>query len=160
MTNALILLIDPSRESREMYAEYFRHHGHPVVEAADAAQGLKLTSERRPDLVVTELSEDPEWIHAVAALRKAGTAEETALIVCSTRLDPRWPYAPICFDADRSLPKPATPAQLLGEARKLLERRTNGGARVAEPAPRQAAQRASSRPLAAAGGNGGARLRA
>lgn len=124
MAKELILIIDASAETRSMYGDYFRYHGYEVAEAPDAAEGVQLLSELRPDLVVTELSEEPEWVEGIRTLRRSGTGEERAMIACSTRIDPTWPCAPPEIDVDRALPKPLSPRVLLLEAQAVLASRS------------------------------------
>jgi CheY-like chemotaxis protein len=120
MHKALILIIDQSSATRAMYADYLRHHGYDVAEAADSAEGFQLSVALHPDLVVTELPADHEWVQAIRVVGRNGAARETAIIACSTHIDPRWPYMPEGVDVDRALPKPTSPRTLLYEVERLL----------------------------------------
>lgn len=120
MQNALILIIDQSSATRQMYADYLRHHGYRVVGASDSAEGLRLSRSMRPELIVTELAADREWIQAIQVMKRNGTARETAIIACSTFIDPRWPCVPDDVAVDRALPKPTAPRDLLREIERLL----------------------------------------
>ena len=133
MPKERILIIDKSPETRAMYAEYFRYHGYRVVEAADGAEGVRLFAQLQPDLVVTELSDEPEWARAIRLLRWPKTGGVTAVIACSTWIDRNRPAAPAGIDVDVALPKPTSPRKLLRVAQELLAR---GGASV--PAVRTA----------------------
>jgi DNA-binding response OmpR family regulator len=128
MAKALILIIDQSRATRAMYADYFRYHGYDVAEAVDSAEGVLLSRTLKPDLVVTELSADLEWVQAIRVMRSNGTARETAIIACSTLIESNWPQAPGGVEVDRALPKPMSPRSLLWEVQQLL------GHAPAEPA--------------------------
>jgi DNA-binding response OmpR family regulator len=119
MTRARILIIDPSQETRTMYAGYFRHHGYDVVEAADAGDGAALVAECQADLVVTELSADTEWMDALWTLRMSRHSG-VPMIACSTTIEARCPWGPACVDV--ALPKPTSPRDLLEQAQCLLER--------------------------------------
>jgi CheY-like chemotaxis protein len=50
-----ILLIDASRDEREMYAEWFRRQGCCTLQAASAADGYRIAVELRPDVVITDV---------------------------------------------------------------------------------------------------------
>ncbi len=119
-TNGLILIVDPHRETREMYGDYFRYHGYAVAEAATSPEALFLAAELEPELVVTELSDEPEWLAAVRAIRRPGRSRPPAVIACSNSIDRRWPGAPPGVDVDRALPKPTSPRALLQVVRQLL----------------------------------------
>jgi DNA-binding response OmpR family regulator len=122
MQKARILIIDASAETRSMYADYFRYHGYRVAVAADGAEGVRVSAALRPDLVVTELSGDREWIEALRTLRRPGSGRTTPVITCSTMIDRHWPFAPAWMDVDVALPKPISPRALLLEAQQLLAR--------------------------------------
>lgn len=126
MARALILIIDPSPETRAMYGDCFRHHDFTVMEAAEGGEGVRLLPVLEPDLVVTELTEEPKEFRALNTLRWPRPGRETAMILCSVRIDPRWPHAPHGIDVDVVLPKPLSPRALLLEAEHLLIRRSGG----------------------------------
>jgi DNA-binding response OmpR family regulator len=131
MARALILIIDPSPETRAMYADCFRHHDFDVAEAADGAEGVRLLPVVEPDLVVTELSTGPDGAQALSEMRRPVPDRETPMILCSVRIDPEWPCAPSGIDVDVVLPKPLSPRTLLLEAEHLLIRRAGGRVDVA-----------------------------
>jgi CheY-like chemotaxis protein len=120
MHRALILIIDPSRETRTIYADYFRHYGYAVAEAGSGHEGAALARSLRPDLIVTELSEDHDWVQAIRVVRDDGSTRETAIIACSTLIEPSWPCAPAGVEVDSALPKPTSPRTLLDEVQRLL----------------------------------------
>lgn len=120
MDTALILIIDESEDTRAMYGDYFRYHGYAVAEAADGAEALRLYYRLQPDLIVTELSDEPEWIRAIRTMRGQGGGRKTATIACSTTIDATWPYAPPGVDVDMALAKPTSPRTLLLQAQHLL----------------------------------------
>lgn len=119
MPKALILIIDESEVTRAMYGDYFRHHGFAVAEAANGTEGLRLFRQRRPDLIVTELSDRPEWMQSIRSIR-ALAGRRTAMIACSTTIDATWPVAPPGLDVDVALAKPISPRALLDQAQHLL----------------------------------------
>ena len=53
---AKILVVDDELANRLLVATLLRHAGHDVFEAADAATGLRLALEERPDLLLVDLS--------------------------------------------------------------------------------------------------------
>jgi CheY-like chemotaxis protein len=127
MEKPLILIIDRSEYTRAMYGDCFRHHGYAVMEAADGVEGLNLFREVEPDLVVTEVSRDPDWIEAIRAMRSPGPGRHTATIACSVTIDPAWPFAPAGFDVDLALAKPISPRALLLQAERVLAVRSRRG---------------------------------
>jgi CheY-like chemotaxis protein len=51
----LVLLVDDSADSRELYAEMLRKAGYRVLEAADGVEGLAMAFAELPALVVMDL---------------------------------------------------------------------------------------------------------
>ena len=127
MGKALILLIDPSAATRSMYRDRFRHAGYEVVEAEDAAEGLRLFARLDPRLVVTELSDDARWLDALRMLRALVPGQRTPVILCSTRINPFSPVSPDGVDADVALAKPVSPRHLLAVADDVLARQDGAG---------------------------------
>ena len=50
-----ILLVDHSRDERDMYAEWFRLKGYCTLQAATADDAYRLACELVPDVVITEI---------------------------------------------------------------------------------------------------------
>lgn len=131
MQKALILVIDPSSDTRAMYGDYFRHHGYAVAEAADGAEGVRLFEQLRPDLIVTELSAEPEWLRSIQRIRGQGDGPRTAMIACSTTIDATWPAVPHDIEVDLALAKPISPRALLQQAELVLDSHASGARAVA-----------------------------
>ena len=127
MGKALILLIDPSAPTRSMYSDCFRHHGYGVLEAEDAAQGLRLFARFDPGLVVTEVYHEDGWLDAIRMMRALVPGQHTPVILCSTRINPFCPVLPDGVAADVALAKPVSPRQLLRQANTLLAARAATG---------------------------------
>jgi DNA-binding response OmpR family regulator len=122
MQRALVLIVDASRATRDMYADFLRHHGYEVAEAGDCTEGVRVFRALRPDVVVTELTGGPESAEAISEMRAATPAGESLLIACSTYVEQHRPsLAEIGLDA--ALPKPTSPRALLREIEWLLAQR-------------------------------------
>lgn len=121
MYKALVLIIDPCRDTRAIYAHYLRHHGYEVAEAANGAEGVRLVRQLSPDVVVTELTLPVvSGLNVVRMIRMREPAEETIIIACATNIDRVWPYAPPGAEVDSALAKPASPRSLLLEIEHQL----------------------------------------
>lgn len=53
---AHILVIEDTRDNREIAELILRHAGHTVVSATDGASGMEIASTTRPDLILMDLS--------------------------------------------------------------------------------------------------------
>jgi CheY-like chemotaxis protein len=121
MQQRLILIVDHDRSTRTMYADYFRHHGYAVAEAAFGAEGVRLFRQLRPDLIVTELSLEPDWVETLRTVR-TNNRFDTIIIACCASIDPGCPFS--LDGVDRALSKPTSPRALLLEAEQLLGERS------------------------------------
>ena len=54
-TVARILVVDDEAETREVFSELLMHWGYDVLQTSDGHEALKIASERRPDVIVTDL---------------------------------------------------------------------------------------------------------
>ncbi len=67
----VILMIDDDDSIRRMMRRILQAAGHEVIEATDGVHGMKLFSERRPDLVITDIiMPDKEGIGTILDLRR------------------------------------------------------------------------------------------
>ena len=115
----LILVVDPSPDTRAIYTDYFTHHGYLVAQAAHAVEAAQLTRMLHPAVIVTELCEDGEWVHVI---RCGDSGREAAIIACTTLVDASAPRLPFACDVDSVIPKPASLRTLLGEVERLVAR--------------------------------------
>ena len=51
-----MLLVEDDRDTREMYSEFLSHSGLDVTQAPSAYRALEEARERRPDVIVTDIS--------------------------------------------------------------------------------------------------------
>ena len=116
-----MLLVESHEDSRTIYTAILEHHGFAVVAAAGGDEGLRLSRERRPDLIVVEFS--PPRQHSLAVVRAFRTQPSTTAV-------PVVALSTTPGEADRDLllaegiaaymVKPCPPLTLLAEARRLL----------------------------------------
>jgi len=117
----IVLLVDSHEDSRTIYTAILEHHGFAVLAASRGDDGLRLSRERRPDLIVVEFAPPRQASLAlVRAFRSDTSLAAVPVVALSTTLG----------DTDRDLllaegiaaymAKPCPPLTLLAEARRLL----------------------------------------
>ena len=117
---AVVLLVQPDDDSRQMYAEFLRYHGCRTIFASDAAEAEHVAP--GVDIVVTGilLNGTADGIDLVARLRSDERTKNSPIIVltaCAWQTERERAEQVGC---DVFLPKPCLPDHLLREIRRLL----------------------------------------
>jgi DNA-binding response OmpR family regulator len=119
-TAAVVLLVQPPDDSRDMYAEFLRHHGMDVVCPGDVEEALKLAA--AADVVVTglQLPGAMDGFAFIQHLRAASATRRKPIIVVTS-----WAWQTERLRAkdagcDVFLTKPCLPAELLSHVRRRL----------------------------------------
>ena len=127
----LVLVIEDSDDTRELYAVALRLEGLTVEEARDGQEALHKAVELLPDIIVTDLSMPvmDGW-ETIRRLRADDRTCRIPIIACSgeeapsslaRRASPTGTSTDDCR-ADAVLPKPCEPDRLAIEVRRLLRR--------------------------------------
>ncbi len=120
---ARILIIDDDDLLRNVLAKALSHAGHTVIQAADGQQGVDLFRAVAVDLVITDLIMPvQEGVETIMKIRRENPALPIVAIsggVTNSKL-----YLDIAgkIGAERILPKPFTPQELLQVVDEVLMR--------------------------------------
>jgi CheY-like chemotaxis protein len=116
-----VLLVDPHKDSRVVYATLLSHSGFRVLEAVDDEEGIRLACAQEPDVILTELfpwgkggKMLPERLHEAPETSRIPVIALTAHLVPDA-----WAEALLRSGA-RVLTKPCGPSRVLEEVRSLL----------------------------------------
>jgi len=117
---AVVVVLQGDADSREMYAEYFRHHGLLPVPVLTARDGLMVAP--RADVIVTGLllPGDMDGVEFIARLKSDERTKRIPVIVvtaCAWKSDRERAEEAGC---DLFLPKPCLPDDLLRDVQRLL----------------------------------------
>ena len=109
-----VLLVDASRDEREMYAEWFKLKGYCTLQASTGRDGFRLASELRPDVVITaiRLPGDMDGLSLTAVLKREPETRALPVIVltgCAFEHERREASLSGC---DRLVMKPCLPQAL------------------------------------------------
>jgi two-component system, cell cycle response regulator DivK len=116
----LVLVIDDSDDTREMYAVALRLDGFTVEEARDGQEALHKAVELLPDIIITDLVMPviDGW-ETIQRLKADERTQRIPIIACSGEEAPSGTHD---CRADVLLPKPCPLDLLLIEVRQLLRR--------------------------------------
>lgn len=124
MSRRPVLIVDPDDGSRTSLASLLRDCGLSVYEAPTGIEGAELARQRVPALVIV----DPwPFVPAEAQMveRIRGEHPETQVLVLTTSLRPLLRLKSR-LPGIRCLEKPCSPASLLAEVERLLDRTPRG----------------------------------
>jgi CheY-like chemotaxis protein len=115
-----VLLVQPERDDRDMYAEFLRHAGMAPIAVSHAAPALGLAPDS--DVIVTELllPGSMDGIEFIARLRSDRSTNGIPIIVLTSSAWDTERERAQRAGCDMFLPKPCLPDRLLREIRRLL----------------------------------------
>ena len=120
---AKILLIEDNDMNRDMLSRRLARHGHEVLIAVDGAQGVAMVLEKRPDIVLMDMSLPvvDGWEATRRLKGHAATAQIPVIALTAHALasDRDQALAAGCDDYDT---KPVDLPRLLDKIARLLER--------------------------------------
>jgi CheY-like chemotaxis protein len=119
---ASILVVDDEETVRRCLRAVLEEAGYSVTEAADGREAIEELQRAKPDLVITDLvMPEQEGIETIQALRQAHPS--IGIIAISGAGEGRYLPMARLLGADATLPKPASPEQVLAEVERILGKR-------------------------------------
>jgi CheY-like chemotaxis protein len=121
----LILLVEDNEDNQIIYRTMLEHFGYEVITACDGEEGVRLARERKPDLILMDISiplldgwEATRILKDDAATRHIPIIALTAHALASDRAKAA------AVGCDGYLSKPAEPKLVVQEVEKLLATRS------------------------------------
>ena len=120
----LILAIDDTPENLEILKVRLEANGYEVITATDGEQGLAMTREHRPDLVLLDIMMPKlDGIAVVSALKQDVATRAIPVILVTAKADTRDVVAGLDAGGDDYLTKPFDHAALLARVRSMLRQK-------------------------------------
>jgi two-component system, cell cycle response regulator DivK len=121
----LVLIVDDSLHTRELYTEYLTFRGLGVVTAPEAETGMRLAETLRPDVIVMDISMPGlNGITATHRLRLSPRTRRIPIIVLTGYAFHAIEQGALEAGADAFLTKPCLPEDLELKIRELLSGRS------------------------------------
>ena len=115
-----VLIVEDNPDTVELVSLYLRRDGHKVLSAHDGIEGLRLTRQARPDLVVLDLMLPKlNGIEVCRALRQESTVP---IIMVTARVEEDDRLKGLDLGADDYVTKPFSPRELAARIRAVLRR--------------------------------------
>ena len=120
-TSALVLLVDDSADTREMYGEYLRFAGFRVVTADNGEEALAAAQAEWPAVILMDLAMPrmDGW-EAIRRLRADPLTAEIPIVALSAYAFGEEPERARKAGADMCLSKPCLPPQVARVVRAML----------------------------------------
>lgn len=117
----LVLIVDDSLATRELYTEYLSHRGLGVVSAPEATTGMRLAETLRPDVIVMDIAMPGiNGITATHRLRQGPLTRRIPIVVLTGHAYRAIEQGALEAGADAFLTKPCLPEDLEQRIRNLL----------------------------------------
>jgi two-component system cell cycle response regulator DivK len=117
----LVLIIDDSAHTRELYTEYLMYRGFSVVGAPDAEAGLGLVPTLQPDVIVMDIAMPRlNGITATQRLKHDARTRRIPVVMLTGYADRAIELGALEAGADAFLTKPCLPEDLELKIRALL----------------------------------------
>jgi DNA-binding response OmpR family regulator len=129
MTPPTVLILDDAHDSRLLLETFLDRHGFRVLSAADGATGLRLASEHRPAIVITDILMPGLSGFRVVDLLRRETNYQPRIVVISAMDAPLHRAYAAALGVDEYLAKPFPLRQLA----EVLDRLAPPADLVSEP---------------------------
>jgi len=122
-TETKVLVIDDEPTIRQVVAITLRKHGYTVHTATNGAEGLELARKKLPDLIISDVRMVlVDGYEVLAAIRNNPSTASIPSILVTSLASPERMRRGMELGADDFLPKPFTPAQLVGAVEARLQK--------------------------------------
>jgi CheY-like chemotaxis protein len=119
----LVLIVDDTADTREMYSQYLTSRGFTVLTARDGAFGVDMALRRRPDVIVMDLAmPNVDGITATQRLKREIETRRTPILILTGYPMQAIERGALEAGADVFLTKPCLPEDLEQHVQRLLDR--------------------------------------
>ena len=118
----VVLIVDDTRDTRELYGVYFTSCGFRVVTADDGESAVRVASEQRPDVVIMDLAMPRlDGIVATQRIKQDRRTRRARIIILTGYPFKAIERGALESGADKFLTKPCLPEDLEHHVRDLLK---------------------------------------
>ena len=121
--HGLVLIVDDTADTREMYSQYLTSRGFTVLTARDGAFGVDMARRRRPDVIVMDLAmPNVDGITATQRLKGDMATCRMPILILTGYPMQAIDRGALEAGADVFLTKPCLPEDLEEHVQRLIER--------------------------------------
>ena len=116
-----ILIVEDNEKNMKLVRDILRHNGHETVEAVTGEEGVRLASERRPDLVLMDIQlPDIDGIEALGQIRADAALDAVPVLAVSASVMPDDQQKIISSGFDAFITKPINLKQFQDTVKRFL----------------------------------------
>ena len=116
-----ILIVEDNEKNMKLVRDILRHNGHATIEATTGGEGVRLASEKKPDLILMDIQlPDIDGIEALSRIRKDASLDSVAVIAVSASVMPDDQQKIVTSGFDAFVTKPINLKQFLDTVKRFL----------------------------------------
>jgi len=116
-----ILIVEDNEKNMKLVRDILRHNGHETIEATTGGEGVRLASEKKPDLILMDIQlPDIDGIEALGRIRKDTSLDGVAVIAVSASVMPDDQQKIVTSGFDAFVTKPINLKQFLDTVKRFL----------------------------------------
>jgi len=116
-----ILIVEDNEKNMKLVRDILRHNGHETIEATTGGEGVRLASEKKPDLILMDIQlPDIDGIEALGRIRKDTSLDAVAVIAVSASVMPDDQQKIVTSGFDVFVTKPINLKQFLETVKRFL----------------------------------------
>ena len=116
-----ILIVEDNEKNMKLVRDILRHNGYETVEATTGEEGVRLASERRPDLVLMDIQlPDIDGIEALRRIRAESALDAVPVIAVSASVMPDDQQKIVTSGFEAFVTKPINLKQFLETVKRFL----------------------------------------
>jgi two-component system cell cycle response regulator DivK len=116
-----ILIVEDNEKNMKLVRDILRHNGHATIEAATGGEGVRLASEKKPDLILMDIQlPDIDGIEALRRIRADRALDGVAVIAVSASVMPDDQQKIVTSGFDAFVTKPINLKQFLDTVKRFL----------------------------------------
>ena len=116
-----ILIVEDNEKNMKLVRDILRHNGHATIEAPTGGEGVRLASEKKPDLILMDIQlPDIDGIEALRRIREDSALDAVAVIAVSASVMPDDQQKIVTSGFDAFVTKPINLKQFLDTVTRFL----------------------------------------
>jgi len=117
-----ILIVEDNEKNMKLVRDILRHNGHATLEAQTGGDGVRMASEKRPDLVLMDIQlPDIDGIEALRRIREDRALDAVAVIAVSASVMPDDQQKIVTSGFDAFVTKPISLKPFMATVERFLK---------------------------------------